>query len=370
MTDPLPLYTEAQQRLHAAISHCFVETLADFLAWMLGKFPACTETAAAQMKVHGVVLKNPQSEERAIQSFSKSLLRDVTAQCSYGKAVQCLTGQPVTLHTVAHYKDADIMLHPSNLPSLLAKVKPQDKYGACDADDKRKTWEYIHALVRLTQLRVNYRVFRLPTSAEITANIKQRTQTQQGDASVTAGAVRLLIDHCAEASVQPEKESLAESLRTQLGDQAFCSAFVQQWLLAMDTTIEGTQETYGAAVARQDVAACVRLPHSLLSDFAVDSSYQKDTSNPVFAKLPKLMDHVNSIFAVQSALPDTMMRSIEAKAGELRHKMESGEALDPAALTTIGMDVMRQCSGDDLQQCMNSMSTLMPQISKLAQSMQ
>ena len=130
------MYPAAQERLHQALAHCFAQTLAEFLDWIFQKFPQCGETAAARIKVHGVVVNNPVAEERAIASFYKSLNRDVTEQCSYGKAVQHLTGRPLTLHGVAHYKDANIMLHDANLPSLLAAVQPLQKYESCEKDER------------------------------------------------------------------------------------------------------------------------------------------------------------------------------------------------------------------------------------------
>jgi hypothetical protein len=349
------MYPAAQERLHQALAHCFAQTLAEFLDWIFEKFPQCGETAAARIKVHGVVVNNPVAEERAIASFHKSLNRDVTDQCSYGKAVQHLTGRPLTLHGVAHYKDANIMLHDANLPSLLAAVQPLQKYESCEKDERRQVWDFILALVRLTQMRHDYESVPLPTSKEIAEDIQRRKTPQP---SVHSDAVALLLKQCADMDFDA---AIVESLLTKTkNDPDFCQGFAKEWLAAMDETVASDDYpgiTYGKAVADGNAEVAVQLPHSVFHDLKIAENFDNDAS---YDTLVKVMHQVNTMISLQNSLPPGIIQAAQ----DLKNQVQDGQNIEPGALINAGLGAMSNCSPEELNQCLGS---LMPQLTDLMQ---
>ncbi len=364
--------------LKQANSHVFVQSLANFLQWMRTAFPKCEQTSAAALKVQTLVLGDAKREDKTITVFAEALNKDVTEQVPYGIAVKSLTGRHVDLYTVAAYKDAKVLLDPYNLPPLLRDVNPLDKYNEADKATQATMWTHVLSLIELTRRHADEPKRVIPTKEQLQHNIAERSAAQSPPASsdasigtISANGTRMLLEGLASA-IGSNDGIIAASL-SKIDDEKFVQGFVADYMKSIDqnaptTSLGVAPVSFAIATANQDVEAALSLPFQLFLDVGLTDRYKQAADKAPFEKLVKIMDHCNSLFSVSNCMPDSLMRNIESKAAQLKHQIDAGQPLNPMMLNTIGRDVMQNCNEADLAQCMSNMNQLLPQITKMAGS--
>jgi hypothetical protein len=80
---------------------------------------------------------------------------------------------------------------------------------------------------------------------------------------------------------------------------------------------------------------------------------------------------LNDLSKVQQHIPPSMLGTIENYATNLASKITAGDAdLSSLDLQSIGEDVLRQCSEEDMSQLANNIGSLLPALGSLQQSVQ
>ena len=274
-------------------------------------------------------------------------------KAKYAKAVtRILNGEAATIYFAVEFRDA---------PSLMASKAFCEFFPSFlkEASEKRCTraWQTLRAMARLCFLIQCTEPPRVPSRAEIETNINQfratkRAKVSGGSAKGSGSMQRAFFEKLLQtASCLPPKEAAACQARLHAIPLQEHTKLSAQW--AEDPFVSQTAPFGGSVFTEVECASFVQVD---ASKWAITETYLRQ---------------LNDLSRVQQNIPASMLGTIESYATDLASKITSGESdLSTIDLQSIGEDVLRQCSEDDMSQLANNIGNLLPALGSLQQTVQ
>ena len=296
-----------------------------------------------------------EADDALVKRFFTILNEPVNPKhAKYAKAVgRILKGEQATLFFAVEYRDAE-------------SLKASDSFMECfpgflgdGADEKRRarTWQTLRAMARLCYTIQSVEPPAVPTRAEIEANISQfRASKQRAKTARPAGG-----------SGSMQRAFFEKLLETTSALPASRGDACRARLHAIPT------HEHGAVCAKwaEHQFTCRSEPFG--SDIFT-SEEQGAFASLEASKWNVVETHfrqLNDLSKVQQNIPSSMLGTIENYATSLAGKITSGDAdLSNLDLQSIGEDVLRQCSEEDMTQLANNISSLLPALGSLQQTVQ
>lgn len=278
-------------------------------------------------------------------------------RAKYAKAVsRILKGEQTTLFFAVEYRDVESL----KASDSFTKCLPNFMSGSSDAQRRARSWQTLRVMARLCYAIRTIEPPTVPTRAEIEDNIssfralRQRSKKHTG-ANVGGGS----------GSMQ----------------RAFFEKLLEATSALPSTIGHACRERLHAIPANEHHTVCQKWAENQYTDRS--TPFGGDIFTPeehgVFADVDPSKWHVveghfrqlNDLSNVQQNIPSSMLGTIESYATDLAGKITSGDAdLASLDLQRIGEDVLRQCSEEDMSQLANNISSLLPALGSLQQTVQ
>lgn len=266
----------------------------------------------------------------------------------YAKAVaRILTGEQATLYFAIEYRDAASLVASDAFREYVPHFK-----------ESVRGWQTMRTMAQLCFLIQGVEPPRVPGRAEIEANISQfrmlkRTKSVATGSGVGSGSMqRAFFEKVLEtASILPTNVGVVCRERIHAIPREEHASLCVQWSENPFTTRDSD---FGGTVYTADERDAFR---------SLDGGK--------WSQAEQSFRQLNDLSRVQQQIPSSMLGTIENYATELAAKISSGEAdLSSIDLQSIGEDVLKQCSEDDMSQLANNIGQLLPALGSLQQTVQ
>ena len=284
----------------------------------------------------------------AIGRWHNAVCEPVDAKVAkYAKAVSRILGESATVFFAIEYKDAAALRRNDTITSLVPLPTPDD-------EDRARVWRTLHVMTMLGFAYHKMEPPRVPTPNEIECNIQQHRAAKRSTA--TKGAVssafgpmqRAFYDkllETAELLPPPARGKLLERLHA--------------------TPVE----SHAQMCARWAASPFQRRGESFGNDVLTEEDLQAYEAIPDWSRIEPAMRQLNDLSRVQSNIPTHMLSQIETYATELANKITTGDTdLSNLNLQSIGEDVLKNCSEDDINGLASNIGSLLPALGSLQAS--
>lgn len=301
-----------------------------------------------------------ESEATLSQRFYTALHEPVQPKkAKWCKAVsRILNGEAPTLYFAIVYKDHEALLETSVL-DFAAK-----DFATSDAATRGRSWRILRSLARLSFELAEVEPPRVPSRAEIEANIVQHRATRarqaqfKSSAPSTSSMQRAFFDKLIETSHHLPSQT-GTSMRERL------HAIPKE--KHVDLCMEWARHPFSKGAA----ASHATFGGSGLTEEERTALLALRTSRSKWAQAESTLSQLDDLSRVQQHIPSQMLGTIEGYASELATKLQSGDAdLASMDLQRIGQDVLKQCSEQDLNQLASNIDQLLPALGSLQKSVQ
>ena len=274
-------------------------------------------------------------------------------KAKYAKAVsRILGGEQATLFFAVEYRDTESLKSSDTFAECLPDFLSTD-----DESRRARSWQTLRAMVRLCYVVECVEPPVVPTRADIEANISQframKQRAKNGPAIGGSGSMqRAFFEKLLEtASVLPGPLATACRQRLHAIPTQDHAAMCIKWAEHQYTS---RSELFGDDIFTAD-------EHEA---FAELDAAKWQAAEAQFRQL-------NDLSKVQQNIPSSMLGTIENYATNLASKITAGDAdLSSLDLQSIGEDVLRQCSEEDMSQLANNIGSLLPALGSLQQTVQ
>lgn len=295
-----------------------------------------------------------EEDDALVKKFFTLLNEPVNPKkAKYAKAVgRILGGEQATLFFAVEYRDAE-------------SLKSSDAFAEClpdflsDENEARRarSWQTLRAMARLCYIVQCVEPPGVPTRADIEANITQfraiKQRAKSGGSVGGSGSMQRAFFEKLLETTTALPGPIAGACRERL------HAVPTQEHAAMCTKWAEHQFTSRSEPFGGDIFT--REEHEAFAEFDA-AKWQA-----VEAQLRQL----NDLSKVQQNIPSSMLGTIENYATNLAGKITAGDAdLSSLDLQSIGEDVLRQCSEEDMSQLANNIGSLLPALGSLQQTVQ
>lgn len=299
-----------------------------------------------------------QEDPELVDRFFSSLNEPVGKTAKYAKAVnRILKGEHPTLFFALEYHDAESLGASDSFRECIPSLP------ASSGDPRRaRTWQTLRVMARLCYTIKSVEPPRVPDRDEIEANIRQfraaRRAKAAGGGAAGGGA-------SSQGSMQ----------------KAFYEKLIEVSQILPGAVGAACRERLHAIPVQEHADLCVRWsedPYVSRNAPFGGSTFTRDEraaytelDGAKWAQAEAAFRALNDLSSVHRHIPSEMLGTIENYASALAGKITSGETdLANIDLQSIGEDVLRQCSEDDMSQLANSMHQLLPALGSLQQTMQ
>lgn len=296
-----------------------------------------------------------EEDEALVRKFFSTLNEPVNPKTAkYAKAVgRILQGEQATLFFAVEYRDAESL----KSSDAFAECFPDFLRGA-DEERRARAWTTLRAMARLCYTIQSVEPPSVPTRAEIEANIAQFRALKHRAKGTAAGGggsgsmQRAFFEKLLEAtSVLPTAVGSACRERLHAVPTQEHAALCLKWA---EHPFAGREAAFGGGVFTAEE----------LDAFA---GLEPSKWHAAEGQLRQL----NDLSRVQQNIPSSMLGTIESYATNLAGKITSGDAdLANLDLQSIGEDVLKQCSEEDMAQLANNIGSLLPALGSLQQTVQ
>ena len=286
-----------------------------------------------------------------VQQWHEALSTPLNACVKYSKAIQSIQKcEPVCYHA-CEYRDFEALT-----ASCTSLASYKERYLASTTDEKKTFWSYVLSINKSVQTYVNDSVMTVPTRDEIQRDIKARRSRTSGTPSVT-NAFKLTVTSHFDAQQRAPPTHFAQY------DDKKWQALCDEYIVFVKTSCnDGTFES--KCTERDPVVLTFEWP--VLDEVR---TLWKDVT-PLPHEFWSCIQQMNSFAQVQSNIPCDMMKNIEEYAQKLAGDITSGKmSFEDMNLDRLGQDVLSQCSTADMEKLANNMSSLLPSIANLQQSL-
>lgn len=274
-------------------------------------------------------------------------------KAKYAKAVsRILGGEQATLFFAVEYRDAESLKTSDSFAEFLPDFLSTD-----DEPRRARSWQTLRAMARLSYVVECVEPPVVPTRADIEANINQframKQRAKNGPAIGGSGSMqRAFFEKLLEtASVLPGPMANACRQRLHAIPTQDHAAICLKWA---EHQYKSRSELFGDDIFTAE-------EHEA---FAELDGTKWQTVEAQFRQL-------NDLSKVQQNIPSSMLGTIENYATNLAGKITAGDAdLSSLDLQSIGEDVLRQCSDEDMSQLANNIGSLLPALGSLQQTVQ
>ena len=325
----------------------FYEYMKNFAESLKSTFPECNATKDWCLWYDNVLMGDQENMRTCVHKWIDAM-EEPLIKTKYNKAVQSITGGPPKVYHAIAYKDIDnadrssAYLRDLQLPGKLSDAR-------MDENSISIFWEYFHALNDKAYAAARKKPPRVPTNAEITADILKRKgggggslpQVPSGPV-LKAGVGELWKKLCQMRGVDPPGGIQVEQLTKTLYDMG-------------KQSVDG-ESLADACKARKESAYLV-----ILSTFP----YLK-TSSPFVEEEWCLVDKGLAMSTMEGAIPAPMMRGIENMASKLVKDISEGKAdLSSLNMETIGQQVLSGVTSDDMSSFANNLDKIIPAMQRM-----
>lgn len=278
----------------------------------------------------------------------------------YAKAVARILGEPCTLYFAIEYRDAATL---KNSEAFAALMPLPSRYRA-DGERRADAWHALKVMNALACVIGKVEAPRVPTPAEIEANITQFRALKRaappvkggGGAAAASGAGGSMQRAFQEKLLQlaellPAEPKAAMVARLQAVPAAKLGELSAAWSAAPYN--KRSQPFGGSALAADERAALTALSPS------------------EWERAEQALRQLNDLSRVQTSIPAGMLGKIEGYANDLAHKITSGDSdIGGLDLQSIGEDVLRNCSSEDIDDLAANIGSLLPALGSLQKTVE
>ena len=262
----------------------------------------------------------------------------------YAKAVTRIIGETATMFFAVQYKDA-VALRRNDAITSIAPIP------ASDSADRARVWRTLHVMTMLGYAYHTMEPPRVPSPKDIESNIQQFRASKRAHGGKSSGKSgvgpmqRAFYDKLLETAdllpPQPRK-ALVERLHS-----IPVESHAQLSLSWSADPFQRRGEPFG-------------------KDVLTNADVQAFESVSEWSRVEAALRQLNDLSRVQKNIPTNMLSHIESYATDLAGKITSGDAdLSNLNLQTIGEDVLKHCSEEDINGLANNIGSLLPALGSL-----
>lgn len=326
----------------------FYSVMKDFAESLIMTFPECEATKDWSLWFNNVLTGDEAKMKKCVEQWVDAM-EEPLQKTKYSKAVQSITKKPVMVYHAIIYRDIDSADNSSTyfreleLPKKLRDERMNGENAYC----KDIFWEYFKELNTSAYAATRRVAPRVPTSEEITEDIKKRKNVGSKDA--------------------PSNDSNGPVLQQGIYEvwDKLCAfrkaAAIHPPDLVASLHKLGLQTHEGRTVCE----ACKERVETVQSILVAEFPYLNET--PAFSETEwTLIDKAFAMSTMQNAIPVPMMRGIEDVATKLVKDISEGRAdLNSLNVEAIGQQVLSGVSKEEMSSFANNLDQIIPALQRM-----
>jgi len=323
----------------------FFEVAKDFAYLMVRSFPKCSGTKDYSLYLNNVVLNSEKEKVDFVKAMHTNLKAELPkGSVKYYKAVLSITGSAPTVYHAVKYRDAKAADETCSLfqdLDLCSKVVNEEKKNKKEGNVLGRAWDLIEEMASICFKISGDPPPRAPSPEEIDADIKKRKKMKDSPfvpgleaANTLSSGVKSLWDQLIEmrrGKKEGEEENtdfdgLCKRISTMPTTDKRCGKTEEEILLLFPELGEGK-----------------------LREEEWD-----------------VLEKMNGLIAMESAIPQNMMRGIEGAAAKLAKGITSGNLnMEDIDIAKLGESVLEGVDEKELEAFASNMQKIVPMLEKM-----